>query len=653
MAGRIDGFFNFLLSVISAFWIFAIMALICADIVMRNAFNAPISGVAEFIALSVPACVFLHLPSAISQWRLVRADLVIGALEREQPRAAAVLNLVFALVGVFLFWKILVWAWPDFIGSWTSGEYSGVQDVYEIPVWPFKLMLIVGAAFGMIQFIRHSVVQALAVAGWSGTAGDAAPTTAAGWTIAGAFVVGTALFVTVMFTSDMMPIQTGIWTIAALLVFVLLGMPIPLVLMGLAYLGIWIIRGSEILSVNTLGLAASTGVGSYEFGVIPLFIMMGLVLEKADVGRDAFQVAAGLLRRLQGGLSIATVGANAIFASIVGSSIASAAVFSRIAVPELVRSGYTKRFSVGTVAGSSVLGMLLPPSLLLIVYGLIAEVSVGHLFIAAIVPGLILALAFGVAIYAMTYLTPGFVGDVRRIGNLDGASQAGPSQAGASQERVSWSQVATKLAPILILVALVVGGIYGGLFTPTEAAAVGAGLAFLIALSKKRIDWTSFKSIIVETGFVSAAILFLIVAANLYTRQVALTGIPMAVSDWVSTAGLDMGLFLAVYFVILLLLGMVLDSVSIMLIVLPIMLPVVDVLGGDKIWFGIVTTVAIEIGLLTPPFGLSAYVVKGILPKDFISLADIFIGCVPFVVVMILVTILLMAVPQLSLFLLG
>lgn len=451
------------------------------------------------------------------------------------------------------------------------------------------------------------------------------------------FVAAAAAFIAFLAITNPRPVTTGAYSLAAMLVLVILGMPIPLALMGVSYLGIWIIRSSEQLSINTLGLATSTGVASYEFGVIPLFIMMGLVLEKADVGRDAFQVAAGLLRKLRGGLGIATVGANAIFASIVGSSIASAAVFSRIAVPEMVKYGYTKRFSVGTVAGSSVLGMLIPPSLLLIVYGLVAEASVGRLFIAAVVPGILLAVSMALAIYVMTYLTPRFVGNVRAVEDA---------------ERVTWGQIANQLLPILVLVALVVGGIYGGLFTPTEAAAVGTALAFLLAFAKRRIGWKEVQAIVLETSFVSASILFLIVAANLYTRQIALTGIPMMVSDWVTGAGLEMSAFLAVYFVLTVILGMILDSVSIILIVLPIMLPILDALDGDKIWFGIVTVIAVEIGLLTPPFGLSVYVVKSVLEKDSVTLADIFIGTIPFVIVMVLVTIVVMAVPDLSLWLL-
>ena len=630
---RLNTTFTFLLSVVGSVWIFAIMVLVCVDITMRNILNAPISGVAEFIALSVPACVFLQLPSAIAQRRLMRAEMAIEALEGTRPRLAALLNAVFWLIGMLVFWKILVWAWPDFDKALSSGEFAGSQGAYMIPVWPFKLTLIVGTALGFLQFARQFVVEAMTLfkPAPAGTRDDVKSLL-----LGAVFLASVGGFVAFMFIVEPRPLEVGIYCLIAMLALVLLGMPIALVLMSLSYIGIWIARSGEFMAVNTLGLAASSAVSSYEFGVIPLFIMMGLVLEKADVGRDAFSAAASLLRRLRGGLGIATVFANAIFASIVGSSIASAAVFSRIAVPEMVAQGYTKRFSVGCVAGSSVLGMLIPPSLLLIIYGLIAEESVGKLFIAGVIPGIILALAFALAIYAMTWLMPRFIGDARIPEGMAGSTPR---------------EIFFQLGPIVLLVVLVIGGIYGGFFTPTEAAAAGTAFAFVIALVKRRLSWDAFKSIVLESGYVSAAILFLIVAANLYTRQVALTGIPSKLANWVSSAGLEMGGFLAVYFVILLLLGMILDSVSIMLIMLPIMMPILDVLGGDKIWFGVITVIVVEIGLLTPPFGLSVYVVKSVLPKDFVSLPTIFAGALPFVLIMVLVSILLMAVPDLSLWL--
>lgn len=640
---RTRDWINVGLSAISALWVFALMLLICTSVAMRAFLNQPISGVEEFVALSVVGCLFLQVPALIAQRRLLRAEMLIEPLEARNPRAAALLNLCFNVVGCLLFWKLLVWSAPSFLESWGTGEFAGAEGAYQIPIWPFKAALVVGALLGLVQFVWISfehlagVARPSLVPGREEEAGTGALGGALGWLMVLAAIGGALAFIWLLFSSDLKPIHVGVWCLAAMLVLVFLGMPIPLVLMGLSYLGIWVARGAEMNALNTLGLAAWSSVSSFEFGTIPLFIMMGVVLEKADVGQDAYRVAAALLGRLRGGLGMATVFANAIFASIVGSSVASAAVFSKIAVPSMVEHGYTRKFSVGCVAGSSVLGMLIPPSLLLIIYGLVAEESVGRLFVAALIPGLLLATVFCVGIWLLATFRPDFVGR--------------GAQSGEHIERMPVRRMITGLAPIVILVAAVIGGIYGGIFTPTEAAAVGAFFALIIAGARGRLSGKVLKEILQETAAVSAVILFLIVAANLYTRQVALTGIPSSFASWVTTAGLGMIAFLVVYFLVVLLLGMIVDSVSIMLIVLPIMLPVLVALGGDKIWFGIVTTIAIEIGLLTPPFGLAVYVVKSVLPKGFASLNTIFAGAFPFVLMMLLVTILVMAFPPLSLWL--
>ncbi len=642
MLDRIRQSINVALSVVSAVWILGTMVLITLSVATRTFMNRPISGVEEFVALSVVGALFLQLPQLIAQRRLLRAEMFIEPMELRSPRAAAILNIAFAIVGVLIFWKILIWALPQLAKAWETNDFAGVEGAYKIPIWPFKLALVLGGGLGLLQFaiaVMEDAARLLGVSDYRFRASDEIQphqNRAVDFLLAVAFVATALVFITFLFNLDLRPIQVGVWCLGAMLVLVFIGMPIPLVLMGLSYVGIWVARGAEFNALNTLGLSAWSAVGSYEFATVPLFIMMGVVLEKADVGQDAYRVAAAMLGRLRGGLGMATVFANAIFASIVGSSVASAAVFSKIAVPSMVENGYTKKFSVGCVAGSSVLGMLIPPSLLLIIYGLVAEESVGKLFMAAVIPGLILAAVFCIGIWLLARFKPDYVG-----GNVENIKL----------ETLTNADIATKLAPIVILVLAVIGGIYGGIFTPTEAAAVGTFFALVIAAVRGRITWPVFKSILLETAAVSAVILFLIVAANLYTRQVALTGIPSNFAQWVTSAGLGMLAFLAVYFIVVLLLGMIIDSVSIMLIVLPIMLPVLVALGGDKIWFGVVTTIAIEIGLLTPPFGLSVYVVKSVLPKDYVSLNTIFAGSFPFVVMMVLVTFLVMAFPVLSLWL--
>jgi len=362
---------------------------------------------------------------------------------------------------------------------------------------------------------------------------------------------------------------------------------------------------------------------------------MGLFVNVSDIGRDAFRAAQMIFGRIRGGLGIATVAANAIFAAITGISIASAAIFSKIAVPEMVRQGYTAKFAVGLTAGSSVLGMLIPPSLLLIIYGVIAEVSIGGLFVAAVIPGIVLAAAFAIGVVLMAIFWPEFVG------RAQGHDTGGESTA----------SVLLGLVPVFLLIVLVLGGIYGGVFTPTEAGAAGAFGAMILALIRRRLSLPKLWEVMRETGQVSVTILFLIIAASTFSRMLTLTELPQDIATFLGGTGLGMFGFLFAYLVLLIILGTVLDSTSILLILLPLALPVVRALGGDLIWFGIVTVIGVEIGLLTPPLGLSVYVIKSSLDDDSISLGTIFAGAFPFVVITTLVTILLMAFPALSLWL--
>ncbi len=625
---------------ISAAWIFALMAAICTDVVMRSFFNAPLMGVPEVVALSVPGIVFLAAGQAVRTGRFLRADFLYTPFLRRYPQAGAVLSLLYNAAGLVIFWKVTEGVWPRFATAWTTDEFFGAVGAFSAPVWPFMGAMLVGCALMTAQFAALLVVDARTVVAPGPTATapeDAVHPPARGWVALAAFLVVVGVGVYALLYGDLSPTGIGFVAIGGMLLLVLGGLHIGTALLLLSFFGIWMVRGSPAIADRSLSLAALGSINSYSFGVIPLFILMGLLVDIANVGRDAFAVAANLLRRVRGGLGIATVFANAVFAAITGSSIASAAVFTRVATPQMISHGYSKRFAVGCVAGSSVLGMLIPPSLLLIVYGLIAEVSVGKLFTAAIIPGLLLAAVFSLMIFLMAHFTPGQIGRPRIADDV---------------ETITVAEFASKLLPIVLLVAAVLGGIYTGYFTPTESGAVGAAGALIIALARRSLDWQKFGRILVECAEISASILVLIVAANLYSRMLTLTGIPQAVSGYIVAAELGMFAFLAVYLLILIVLGMFLDSVSIMLVVLPLMLPVVSALGGDLIWFGIVTTIAVEIGLLTPPFGLAVYVVKGTLPKGTATLNEIFAGSLPFVGAMILVTIIVMAFPILSLALL-
>ncbi|MBI79803.1 MAG: C4-dicarboxylate ABC transporter permease [Gammaproteobacteria bacterium] len=436
--------------------------------------------------------------------------------------------------------------------------------------------------------------------------------------------------------------EIGLFSILAILILIYSGLYVPVALGLVSFVSVWLLRGSLEAPIYLVTLAASNSLEDYIFGVIPLFVLMGLLVSQCELGRDIYEVANHLLKRLKGGLGVATVAANAAFAAITGVSIASAAVFTRVSVPEMIRFGYKPRFAVGVVAGSSVLGMLIPPSVMLIIYALITEQSVADLFTAGIMPGILLSLSYAVAIVSMAFIFPDYVG------GQDEASKLAQEK----HSNLSTKELLNKTTPLVILILLVLGGIYGGVFTPTEAGAVGAVGALVVAIIKRKLNRNTLWNVLVETGHIAASILMLIVAATMYSRMLALSGLPSDLGEWISQANIGLYGILSIYVLILILMGTILDTTSIILIMVPLFLPVMEPYGVSLVWFGIITIVGAEIGLLTPPLGIACYVIKTTLADDDrITLFDIFAGALPFAVIMLLVLILLIIFPSISLFL--
>lgn len=431
----------------------------------------------------------------------------------------------------------------------------------------------------------------------------------------------------------MSPVEIGIAAIAGLMVLIYLGMPIGVSMLAVSFFGVAAIR-NDIVAVRMIGAVANDSLREYLFAVVPLFVLMGLLVTVSGVGKDTFEVFERAMKRIRAGLGMATVFSNAIFASITGISIASASVFSRVAVPEMIRHGYSRRFSTGVVAGSSVLGMLIPPSLLMIVYAVIAEESVGRMFLAGIGPGILLSLMFCLAIWLMATFRKDFVfsaaHDTGDIGDLN------------------LRDVVFKAIPILCLMLLVLGGLYGGFLNPTEAGAAGAFGALVVALLRRSLTGRSFWRLLVETGQITVSVLFLIMAASFFSRMLALSGLPNALADLLLSSSLGAYGFLLLFLVLVIMLGCLIDSISIMLILLPIALPVAEAAGFDLIWFGVLTVIGVEVGLLTPPFGLSVYTIKSSMADPDLTLGDVFRGAMPFVLTMILCIAIIVAFPPIA-----
>jgi tripartite ATP-independent transporter DctM subunit len=432
----------------------------------------------------------------------------------------------------------------------------------------------------------------------------------------------------------MSPLEIGLLSILAVLIFVYAGVHIGIALGVSSFVCIWAVRGDIDIAGKMLTLAAGEAMARYDFGVAPLFVLMGFLISVSDMGKDIYAVANQLFRRITGGLGVATVAANAIFSAVTGTSVAAAAVFSKIAVPEMLKFGYNPKFAVGVVAGSTVLGMLIPPSLLFVLFGIITETSIGELLIAGIVPGIGLSLAYCLAIWIMaTRFRPSVI--IRA-----------PDPDAAHVPLMSTRELWVKAGPITALILLVLGGLYGGIFTATECAGVGAGGALIITVLKRRLTWANLWRILIESGHITAAISFLIISAHLYARMISVTGIPNVMEDWINHLGIGFYGLLAIYLVLVLFLGTLLDSASTTLIAVPLFIPLLAQMGADPIWLGVITIIAVEIGLLTPPLGITVFVIHSTLRDPRISVDDIFRGAFPFLLTTLLFLILVVSFPD-------
>jgi len=605
------------------------VAIICLDVFSRAVLSEPLRGVTELVSLSIPAIVFLALGYLFVENKLIRADMLLQALAKRSVATADLLQFVFYSIGTLVMLSIALPAIKAFKYALVTNEFLGVEGEFTVPLWPSKLIILLRSL--LLTALCANAAFADAKSYCRALSGNQRKTQLLALTMTLCCVV----FAAGLASEFEGRAAIGLTSIIVLFVFIYAGMPVAFALASSAGLGIGLIKGDFLIAVETLALVADGSVSEYVFAAVPLFVLMGLVVGVADIGRDSLQATHWLLRRVKGGLGVATVAANAVFAAITGISIASAAIFSRIAVPPLIEHGFTPRFAVGLVAGTSVLGMLIPPSLLLIVYGLVAEVSISQLFLAAIIPGLILSSAFALGVVlAVTFRLPFAV-----------TSKNLPHH----EHTIGAKSALLKTIPVAALVTIVLGGIYGGIFTPTEAGAVGTLAAMVIALVMRRTTIRELAGLTVDAAAGSASILFLIIAASAFAIMLTLSGIPAYLSAQIGGADLGLVSYTIGYLLVLIMLGMVLDSTSILLIMVPLALPTIQALGGDLIWFGIVSVIGVEIGLLTPPLGLSVYAIKASLADDKISLSDIFIGALPFIFIMLAVTLVLIFYPQLTL----
>lgn len=425
----------------------------------------------------------------------------------------------------------------------------------------------------------------------------------------------------------------ALWMLALLIAMILFGVHIGVAFAICSALGVWLMLGSMEAALAILGNTAFEAVRKDVFAVIPLFVLMGDFVSRSGAAADLYRICDRVLRKLPGRLAIATIAGNTVFAAVTGVSIAAAAAFSRIAYPEMRKLGYRQTFALGAVAGSACLGMLIPPSVLLIVWAILTEMSVGALFIAGIGPGILLAILFSGYVIIAAARNPEIAPPFEA-----------PLVEDTAEERRS--ELIGGLG-ILALILLVIGGIWTGVFTPTEAAGFGAIGALIIGVIKG-MRGKEIVAAIFQAGRTTAPIMFLLITAQMYSRLLAIGGAVNYIKASFLTIGLDPFMVIGLMVIIWILLGMLIDSVSIILLTVPIFAPIGLALGIDPLAFAIFGILVIEAGLLTPPFGLLVYTVKGSVPDPTASLGKIFKGSFPYFLLILVAAFIVLMVPQLA-----
>lgn len=438
----------------------------------------------------------------------------------------------------------------------------------------------------------------------------------------------------------MFDFSTATIIIILLFALVLLGVHVAIALGMTSIVGIYLVTGKWRIVEATLASTAAEAMRDFTFAVIPLFMLMGEFIGRSGAITDIYQAINRGVKALPGRLAVATVIGNTIFSFVTGVSIASAAAFSRIAYPEMKAMGYHRGFALGAIAGSSCLGMLIPPSVLMIVWGILTEQSIGQLFLAGILPGILLASLYLIYIIGSAIVRPEVAGE--------GAAKKNQVELDEHPTyNATGSQVLFSIFGMAFIIAGVLGGIWFGVFTPTEGAGAGAALALLFAVAKGMRKKQLLEAIF-SVGKTAAPILILLFAAALYSRTLAMTGVTSAIQDFFLNSGLSPLVILGLIVLVWFLLGMVIDSISIMLLTVPIFEPLATALGFDRIAFAVIGILAIEAGLLTPPFGLLVYTVKAAIQDPLVSVSQIFKSSVPYWIIMLIGIISIVMFPQIA-----
>lgn len=608
-----------ILNYIAAALLSLMMLLTAADVCLRYFFNAPITGAFEITEFLMVVTMTFALAYAVVQKDHISIDLLTSRLS---PKTNTVLKAAATVIAIGF---LAIITWRTILHAGYTHQSGYVSQSLYIPNFPF----VYAAAFGFGIFCLMMIVE---LRGQVGATKDAFRP----WVWFGLFL---GVFLALLFSGvpivrelsfQLTPFQAGIVAIGLLMVFIFSGMPLGVALGVIGFLGMTYLSGIKP-GLTIMGTEPYRTLASYNFSVIPLFILMGALCFHSGLSEDLYYTVHKFIGHLPGGLAMATVGACAGFAAVSGSGMATAATMGKVALPEMRKYKYDLRLAAGSIAAGGSIGILIPPSTILVIYGILTQQSIGKLFLAGFIPGVLEALLYMGVILVLCKNNP--------LMGPKGPKSTFKEKAAAL--RSTWG--------VVVLFILVIGGIYLGVFTPTEAAGVGAAGALLLMMIRKKFTKDSFISSLKQTAGTSGAMFFILVGAMIFGVFLARTRLPFELTSLVGNLELNRFLILVMIIILYLIIGAFLDIFSIVVITVPILAPIMEGLGFSLIWFGIIVVRLFEMGAITPPIGINVFILKSV-AKD-IPFSTIYKGIIPFFIMDLVHVTLLVLFPSLVMFL--
>lgn len=594
------------------------------DLVSRMAFGRPLAGMIEMQTYMLVFMAFFSIAYTMLKNQHVSVDLFTHKMSASTN---SILQSIFSIWGVFLFGAM---SWLSASRSVEAFQREQISDILQVPFWVLYAVVAIGTLLLALTLLSLLFTHV------SGLIRHHKGTPKLWTALAGVLVVAVlGMFSGLILKGiapDLSAPTVGLLYTAFLMVILLLGFPVGFAMAFVGLTGLFYLIGSNV-AFNVAKINTYDAVAVYFFTVIPFFLLMGFLILHAGIGAKLYNAGIKVFGRLPGGLAVGTVAGCGGFAAICGDSVASAATMGSVSIPEMKKYGYDDSLATGSVAAGGTLGILIPPSIGFVVYGIITEQSIGKMFMAGIVPGIILTLGFAFAAYFQCVLNP---------------------KLGPKSEKFTPQQIAKSIIdiwPVAALFAAVIGGIYSGILTPTEAGGVGASGALVIALFSKGFNRQKLFLALLEATTTSAMIFTILIGVGLLGYFITLTDLPLSFANFLNTLDVSRYVIYVLILLLYLVLGMVMNIIPMMMLTLPILFPTVVGLGFDPIWFGVIMVIMMEMGQITPPVGINVFVIHGVAKKYDVSMATIYRGIVPFVIVEVLVIILLTLFPEIVLWL--